>query len=395
MAVEHADLTRRQRLLSLAALYASIFSFSISFGGLIPLMALVLEGRGVDPALIGLLSSASPIGVLLAASLVPRVVGRFGTINTMIACSVVSVGSIALLPVLDSLGWWFALRLVSGAAGSGPWIITETWINVAATGRVRGRVIALYGAVMATGFAAGPIILTIVGTAGVWPFVFFTVLHGVSLVPILLARRLAPALGMEKRVPISGIVVAIPSLLAAAFLSGAVDMAFFNFLPIWGMRNGLSETFAVTLLSIFVAGNIVLQFPLGWLADVKGYRKVMIGCGIACVVGPVLAPHLLGSPFLLGAVLFVWGGCAWGVYTVALAALGARFQGGTLATANAAFVMAYELANIFGAPTAGAVLGIWERNGLMAFVGIAAAIFTILVVVRGATIDRSDDSQDA
>ena len=374
-----------QRRLVLMALFASVFSFGISFGGLVPWIALVLEGRGTDETLIGVVSAANPVGVLLAAPLVPLIVRRFGAADAMLASGVVSVAAIALLPVFDTLGAWLALRLVSGIAGAVPWVVTETWINVVAGDRARGRVIALYAAVLAAGFAAGPVILTIVGIEGLKPVIGFMALQAAALLPIFMVRSLSPDLGLTGTGGIAKLLLAMPVLLAAAFLAGAVDTAFFSFLPIWGTRSGLEETFAISLLSIFVAGNIFMQVPLGWLADVAGYRRVLAICGLACIVGPVLVLNSAGSPILLAAVLFLWGGFAWGTYSVALAALGRRFQGGALAAANAAFVMSYTVANIIGPPVAGLAIELWNPDGLMVFMLALAAIFAILLGVRAVT----------
>jgi MFS family permease len=367
------------------ALFASVFSFSISFGGLVPWMALVLDGRGTDTTLIGVVSAANPLGVILAAPLVPRIVRRVGAAHAMIASGVVGFLSMVLLALFDSLGAWLILRLISGLAGAVPWVVSETWINAVAGDRARGRIVALYGTVMAVGFAAGPLVLTMVGTEGILPLTCFIVLYAAALVPIFLVRHLAPALGSAKTTRIADLLRAMPLILAAAFLSGAVDTAFFSFLPIWGLRSGLDETFAVTLLSIFIAGNIVLHFPLGWLADAAGYRRVMTGCGFACILGPILALQCLETPLLLGAVMFLWGGTAWGVYAIALAALGERFKGGSLAAANAAFVMVYTLANISGPPLAGAAIEVWDPHGLMVLMLGFAAAFTLLALLRSFT----------
>ena len=347
-----------------------------------PWIALVLEGRGTDETLIGIVSAANPVGVLLAAPLVPLIVRRFGAADAMLLSGVVSVVSIALLPVFDSIAAWLALRLLSGLAGAVPWVVTETWINVVAGDRMRGRVIAFYASVLAAGFVAGPVILTIVGLEGLTPVLSFMALQAVALVPIVLVRAFSPDLGLAGSGGLAKLLLAMPVLLAAAFLAGAVDTAFFSFLPIWGTRSGLGETFAISLLSIFVAGNILMQVPLGWLADVVGYRRVMAACGLACIAGPVLTLNSSDSPVLLAVVLFLWGGFAWGTYSVALAALGRRFQGGALAAANAAFVMSYTVANITGPPIAGLAIELWNPDGLMVVMLALAAAFTLLLAVR-------------
>jgi len=79
---------------------------------------------------------------------------------------------------------------------------------------------------------------------------------------------------------------------------------------------------------------------------------------------------------------FVWGGAAWGIYSIALAALGLRFRGALLAAANAVFVIAYEVANIAGPPAAGVAVDLWPQHGLMVLMAAFGALFLLLVASR-------------
>jgi MFS family permease len=370
--------TARQRRLILGGLFASVFTFGTAFGGLVPWMALVLQARGIDSIWIGLVAAANSIGVACAAPFVARIVRRYGTAPCMLASALITLLSMILLPVYTSVPAWFLLRLVGGMASATPWIVSETWINLVAGEQHRNRVFAMYGAVIAIGFATGPVILTLVGTDGLAAISCFIGLSIASSIPIVLLRRFMPPLDDEPDHNVLGVFRAVPALLAAAFLSGALDAALFSFLPLWGLQTGLDRQYSLTLLSIFIAGNILLQFPLGWLADKTGPRPVMLGCAVLCLLGPVAIILCTGQPVLLAVMFFFWGGSVWGAYTVALAAMGRYFTGSALAVANAAFVMTYTLANVVGPPLAGFAFDTWQPNGLM-IVSLAVAVIYALI----------------
>jgi MFS family permease len=315
---------------------------------------------------------------MLAAPFVTRLVGRFGTAPCMLASAVITLVATILLPVVVNVPVWFLLRLVSGFAGAIPWVVSETWINLVAGERHRNRVFAVYGALIAIGFATGPLILTLVGTEGNAAISCFIALTILSAIPMVGMWRHMPQLAHQDDHKMLQIFRTVPALLAAAFLSGALDAALFNFLPLWGMQGGLPRHFALTLLSIFVAGNILLQLPLGWLADKIGPRPVMLGCAVSCLLGPVAVMFTLGQPILLGLMFFIWGGSVWGAYTVALAAMGRYFTGGALAVANAAFVMVYTFANIIGPPLAGYAFDTWRPQGLMMMSFAVAVVFALI-----------------
>ncbi len=382
-----------QRTISLIAIYAAVFAWGMSFAGLMPLMALTLENNGESTLSIGIIGAITPIGVIVAAPFVPAITHRLGTALTIFLSSILSVVTVVLLPVLDSYNSWLVLRFVSGLFGAASWIITESWLNAIAPEHLRSRITAIYGAVMAASFAAGPFILTIVGIEGSWPYIYCALAMVVSIIPLVMIWKMAPALDLAKGIKMSGIIFAMPSLLAAALVCGMVDMSLFSFLPIWGLRVGYEQDLSILLLSIFVLGNVVLQLPIGWIADRTNRRMVLIVCGVVATIGPVAVTVLAGNLFAMSAMLFVWGGCVWALYTVSLAMLGQRFQGGGLTAASAAFVIAYEIANVIGPPTAGYAIEVWEPHGLMVFMCASALLFTLMISARG--LLRARKSQEA
>jgi len=381
----------RERRVVLFALYANVFAFSVAFGGIVPWMSLYMEARDIDATLIGIVAAANPIGVMIMAPFVSRVVSRLSLADAKILGNLVAISSIALMPLFDDPYVWLVLRLINGIGGAIPWVVTETWINVVADSRSRAKVVSGYAIVMAAGFASGPLVLGWVGTEGALPPLVFLALNCVGLVPILMVRRYSPKLELMTRERVWRVILAMPTVFAAVFVSASVDAAFFTFLPIWGIRIGLESTLALTLLTIFIAGNIVLQFPIGWLADRIGARRVMAICGMCCLLGPVCAYLTVGTPILLSAILFFWGGTAWALYTMALVDIGHRCTGTALAAANGAMVLVYTLSNISGPPLAGIAMQAWNPHGFMAVTLVVAALFMIVLAVRTLQRRREPD----
>ena len=388
-AVDHVAANTDTSPWVLVALLSSVFAFAISFAGMLPWISVVLEERGLGATMIGVVSAANPIGTMVMAPFVGPIVRRVGMANAMIAGSLLSTAAMALMPVYDSVAAWLVLRLISGMSGAVPWVASETWINVAAPARWRGRVVALYVMLIAGGFAVGPLILTLVGTADYTAVMVFVVLSLVAIVPIALVRRYSVTLDREGHQPIWRVVMSMPTVFAAAALAGTVDTAFFSFLPIWGLRLGFDETVAISLLSVFVAGNIVLQLPLGWFADRIGSRTMMTVCGTVCLVAPFVVLALVGQIMLLGLVLFVWGGAAWALYSLALVEIGNRCRGTTLAAANSAVVFVYTLSNVTGPPVAGAAMQLWNPHGFVAVTAVGAVLFLAILGIRSRSKAKS------
>jgi MFS family permease len=131
-------------------------------------------------------------------------------------------------------------------------------------------------------------------------------------------------------------------------------------------------------------GTVTLQLPLGWLADKVGRRRLLLVSGVAGAAGAMALPLALGLPSLLWVILFLWGGFFVGLYTIALAELGERFQGPALAGANGLFVMSYSVGSLAGPPALGVAMDVFGPNGLP--FGLAAACLAFLLVATVRTM---------
>lgn len=383
MAIPDNPLDARSRNLALAAVIGTAFGVGIAVGAVVPLLSLNLEQRGFDAAAIGLNAAMFPLGAVAFSFLVPRIVAWLGIFRAIIASITLTALLMLLFPVTDDYIAWCAIRLVIGCVGVVHWIASETWINMLARDKSRSRVMAIYATVMAGGFVGGPIMLSVTGIEGWIPFIAVAAASLFALVPVLLIRSVPPAMHGKMDNNLFGIMRAVPLVMAAALVAGFVDASLFALIPVHQVRAGHTEQLAVLSLSVFMAGNLVLQYPLGWIADHTSRRHSAIATSAIIVAGAIAYPLLLpvmGPPFWL--MMFVWGGVSWGMYTLGLALLGERFQPAQLAAANAAFVMTYEMGSITGPVVSGAALDQWPALGLPIAVGIVAAMFIVIAAAR-------------
>jgi MFS family permease len=282
----------------------------------------------------------------------------------------ITIAAVLLLPVMPQLWAWFALRFVIGAGVALHWLVSETWMNLIATERNRATIMGAYASVLAGGFALGPVLLQVTGTEGWLPFLAATAAVASSALPLLLGLGLAPPLTVHKGRSILRMFRLAPVAMAAALAGGLTDTGIFVLLPVYGLRVGFEEASAILLLTAFTAGNVVLQIPIGWIADRVSRRRVLVICATVGVAGAVLLPLVLGHPVLLWSLLFVWGGTIFALYTVGLSLLAQNFPAGQFASANAAFIVLYELGSVTGPVIGGAAMDLVGPHGML---GVAAA----------------------
>ena len=374
-----SEFSTAQRWRSLIAVIGSVFGVGVSFGALVPLMSLTLERRGIDSTVIGLNSSMFPLAVVLVTPFLPRVAARIGTFMSLLLGLAVSIAAILLLPILPQLWAWFVLRFLIGAGIALHWLVSETWMNLVVTERNRGSVMGAYAAVLAGGFVAGPVLLQITGTEGWLPILVAIAAIAGSALPLLLGLGLAPSVSAHHGASVMRMLRSALVVMVAAYAGGLTDSGVFVLLPIYGLRTGFDVPTSILLLTVFTAGNLLLQIPIGWIADRMSRRRVLLGCASVGVAGAALLPFFLKQPLLLWPLLFIWGGTVFAFYPVALSLLGQNVPAQQFASANASFIVFYELGSISGPVVGGAAMDILGPQGLPLVVGAVALAFIAIV----------------
>src|SRR5262249_46238272 len=149
-----------------------------------PLVSLLLEARGHRGGMIGLMGATPALASLIGAAALPWVMRHLpADLLLFIGLGLTALG---LMPMglTTSLPAWFAMRFVFGLGLGTVFVITEAWISRIAPEDKRGRLIGLYGTVLAIGFAAGSGMLGVTGTAGGAPFVAAGALIVIAVVPL-------------------------------------------------------------------------------------------------------------------------------------------------------------------------------------------------------------------
>jgi MFS family permease len=375
-------LTPTQRKQSLAAIIGTAFGVGVAVGAIVPLVSLSLARDGYNALMIGINAAMLPIAVILMGPLMPRVIAGLGTLQSVYLGLGIAALCVLLFPAFPNYYAWCAIRFVIGLASAIHWITSETWINLMATSRSRSRIMGIYASVMALGFVLGPLVINLTGIEGWAPFVAVSAALVVALLPVAFARQVAPTVSGHGAGGVLQAFAAAPTVMLAALVAGFVDAGLFTQIPIYELRAGFPREIAAASLSIFMAGNLVLQLPLGWLADHSSRRGILLLSAAVVAAGAVIYPFLLGSDPWLWVMMFLWGGVSWGIYTLALGLMGEKFPATDLAAANAAFVMMYEVGSVGGPILSGAAMDVWPLYGLPIVIAVVAGALFVFGLIR-------------
>lgn len=373
----------RSSIRTLAAILGMISVVGLVFGLTGPLLNLLLERQGQSGRMIGLNGAMTALGALVFTPFIPMIAVRVGAFRILFATLAATALLLLTYKIFDDYRVWFVLRFMMGVAVVVPFLISEIWINQIATPQNRGRLLALYGASISVGFGAGPLMLQVTGVGGWPPFLASAVLVLLAMALISLARSERPYLDPHGHRSPWPYVRQSPLAILAGLMYGAIETGIFGLLPVYGVRSGFSETTAAAQLTVIAAGNILLQYPVGWLADRTEPRRVLALCAAVGLLGGALLPTMKES-VLMWPLLFVWGGTITGMYTVALTMLGHKYTGLALASANAALIMAYNAGAMGGPPVLGQAMDLVNPDGMV--YGLAG--FFLIFVVANLLVPR-------
>jgi MFS family permease len=246
----------------------------------------------------------------------------------------------------------------------------------------RGLTIGVYNSVLAMGFAAGPLILSLTGIGTIAPYAAGIAIYAVAAAPVVIGARYAPVLDSAPSFALTKIVRQAPSSTLAAFVFGAIEAGAFSLLVIYALRIGMLPPAPTILIAVVALGNVIFQVPIGYLGDIIDRRLLLVFCAVIGAAGALALPFVAFNPWVLYPVAAAWGGIIVGLYTLGLTHLGSQYKGPELAAASSAFVLLYSLGSLVGPLTLGFGIDIWDPHGYIVVLVLVFCLFAILVATR-------------
>ena len=374
---------------NLLAACAAITVFGLALGMTYPLLSLILESRGVSTDMIGINAAMMPIGILLFAPLLPVIAARFGSRRVAVVASLSTAALLLCYRLFDDLGAWFVLRLLQGMSISTLFVLSEAWIVTFAGDRHRGKVVAAYASVLSASFGSGPALVAWIGIEGWLPFLVGAGVILLGVLPLSLVREDRGAGPRETRPSgFFSFAPKAPMLLVAVFTFAVFDAATLALLPVYGLRTGLDLATSAAALTALVMGNVVLQFPIGWLADRFPRRAVLAGCALCTSASLSLLPLAMATPWMWP-LLIIAGASGYGVYTVSLSSLGDRFHGEELVRGSAAFASMWGVGALCGSISGGWAMRALGPHGLPLVLSVVFVVLSLGLAARVASLRRT------
>jgi len=363
-----------------AAVIATAMLFGLTYSLTASLIALDLAERGFDDATIGLNAAMQAIGVLVAAPLLPRLVGRFGIHWMILGALVTAAPVMAAFPFMPSIALWFPLRILLGGASQVLFVLSQTWVTGLSSEKNRGRTMAVYITFLSLGLALGPMILAFIGSMDSTPYLVGAALALIGALFMLTPRLVVPPFDQPPAGGALRFFRIAPIAILTTMLNAGLETAGLSFLPLYAIAAGWTEERATLLISTLMFGAILMQIPIGWLGDKVDRRRLALTLGFLSAAGALAWPFVLHIPWLAFPLLFVWGGLFVGIYTIMLTIVGSRFKGGELIGIYTVMGLTWGVGALLGPALAGLAMNFFT-HGLPLFAAAACLLLALYMTV--------------
>lgn len=377
-------------LLSFAALFLSIFLVQMGSGSLGPLDVLAGSARGFTAEQIGFLGSAHFAGFFIGCWLAPRYVGLIGHSRCFAAAA--SLGAMAALlhPVLDGPWYWAGLRVMTGVAIASAFTVTESWLQAKTQNHNRGRVYGVFRVVDMGGAIGAQGLIAVLDPASYVAYNIVAVFCCLCLLPLTISRRVAPEIpGTPRLRPIRTFMLS-PLAAIGIMVAGVTGASFRMVGPLFGLENGLSQGQLAIFLSSAMVGGILVQYPVGWLADKFERRTVLIcisAAAIACCLWTVQAS---GSPEMLYLTAALFGATSYPVYSISSALANDRATPDMALELNASLIFFFSLGAVVSPTVSAQLIDVYGPGALFMFIAAAHLALILFALYRMTRRDNVD-----
>lgn len=364
------------------ALLLGIFMLMIGNGLQATLLGVRGGAEGFSGTVLGYVMAGYFVGFLGGTWVTPWLLRRVGHVRVFAALgSLISAVFILYAALVEPITW-FLLRVVVGFCFSGVYVVSESWLNDAATNETRGKIMSVYITSQMLGIVIAQLLLNIADPGGYVLFVLMSVLVSLAFLPILLSTGPAPRFEDTRRMKLRELYRTSPLGCVAIFALGGIFAVQFGMSAVYAAGRGFSLFEISIFVSMIYIGGVICQPPIGWLSDRMNRRTLIMdltGIGaVGCLIVPILGPSF---PVALVAA-FIMGGTSNGLYSLVVAYVNDYLEREDMAAASAGLIMLNGI-GAMGAPVVvGYLMDLIADDVFFLFISATFASITVYAVWR-------------
>ena len=368
---------------------------------LIPLLitaGILLGGNGLQSTLIalrgaqesfsalaiGLMGTAYFMGFLLGCIFITYIMRAIGYVRAFAALAAIAASATLTLALVIDPVMWSMIRFTTGFCFAGLFTVIESWLNLGVSNHDRARILAIYRIIDIGSVTGAQLMIPVFGTGDFTIFAIMSIMITLSLVPVSLGDRSNPTSPEDVKLDLKRAWRISPLGSIGCIFVGVTNSAFRTLSPIYAEQIGLSVTNVVTFVSVGIIGGALIQYPLGYMSDLWGRRKVLFVTTVNAMASALMLVFLAGeSPLANFVFVFIFGSFAMPLYSLSAAHANDRAEKGEFVPINAALMLFYSVGAIAGPFVASIMMEQFGPHSLFSFSAAVYFVFMAFIIYRG------------
>ncbi|GLQ07022.1 MFS transporter [Sneathiella chinensis] len=340
--------------------------------------------EGFPTAVTGFVMSGYYLGFLIGSIVAPKILATVGHVRVFAALASLASSSALLHAVIPDPYIWTVFRIVTGFSFAGLYIVSESWLNDAATNETRGRILSFYMFIVYGAMAAGQFLLTVSDPMGYNLFVIISVLVSLALIPTALSASPAPSIETPKKLGIRRLFAISPLGVVGMTVVGVAQGAFFSMAAVYGSMIGLTLPQISLFICVSIIGGAVLQMPIGRLSDRFDRRKVLTVVTLLSAAAATLVLFVEGMdskiPFMVVVTLF--GGLSMPLYSLCIAHTNDHLEPDEMVAASSGLILMNGMGAVAGPFLISLLMASYGAMAFFSFLTVAHLFIGIFAIVR-------------
>ena len=327
------------------------------------------------------------IGCIFGAELVKRV----GHIRVFLAMTALASTS-ALIHSLILNPWiWVIFRMLTGFCFAILYIVIESWLNDRSNNQNRGLIFSIYVMITLTVQALGQLMVLLYEPSGIELFAIRSILITLAAIPVALSTSPAPEIKKTANFNLKKLFIISPAAIIGCLFVGSINGSFWSLAPIFMTSLFSDISYTAWFMTSTIIGGALSQWPIGFLSDKIGRRKMIVlnalsGVFIASlIISSIQSIDFIGIN-LLGAA---WGAVSFPMYTLTVAHANDNADPSDYVLVSSSLLLMFGIGAILGPMLSSTLISFTNPSGLFVFTGVMHLLLAIYLSYR---IIRRDSS---
>jgi len=365
----------------------TVVSLLLSYGLLLlanglfsTLLGVRTQVEGFSATLVGFIVAAYFMGLLFGGLFAGRVVTRVGHIRSFAAFASLMSVSALVFPIFVTPIAWMILRMLGGFCMAGMIMVTESWLNEAASNKTRGQILSFY--MITNYFAAGcgQFLLTAGDPSQFQLFSLASIIFSLALLPVLLTRAKAPVPVHSKRMHVWTLYRIAPLGVFGVFCCGLINSSIHGLSPVYATNMGFSEAQLSTFMAAIIMSGLFLQLPIGHLSDRIGRGPLLVYIPVLVALAAISMVYALEyTLILIGAMVF--GAFVFTLYSLAAATANDMVNADQRVQVAGALLITYGAGAVSGPILAGQFMSLLGPQGLFFYFALICLLLSAFAIM--------------